>query len=48
MKTATLKQYLLNFKQASGTSRGILQTKETFFLEISENGKKGEFSRKTK
>lgn len=41
MKTATFKQYLLKFKQASGTSRGILQTKETFFLEISENGKTG-------
>lgn len=41
MKTATFKQHLLNFKQASGTSRGILQTKETFFLEICEDDKKG-------
>ncbi|QDP85911.1 o-succinylbenzoate synthase [Chryseobacterium sp. SNU WT5] len=41
MKKATFKQYLLNFKQASGTSRGILTTKETYFLEITENDKKG-------
>ena len=34
MKTAQFKKYILNFKQASGTSRGVLQTKETFFLEI--------------
>jgi len=39
--TATFKQYLLEFKKPSGTSRGILRTKETFFLEIEENGKKG-------
>ena len=39
--TATYTQFFLNFKQASGTSRGVLTTKETFFLEISENGKKG-------
>ena len=41
MKTATFKQYLLEFKKPSGTSRGVLQTKETFFLEIDENGKYG-------
>ena len=41
MKTATFKQYLLEFKKPSGTSRGVLQTKETFFLEIDENGKCG-------
>lgn len=35
---ATYRQYILNFKQASGTSRGILQTKETYFLEIENNG----------
>ena len=29
---ANYKKYILNFKQASGTSRGILKTKETFFL----------------
>lgn len=38
---ATYRKYLLNFKQASGTSRGVLHTKETFFLEIIENNKKG-------
>lgn len=31
---ATFKKYILNFKQASGTSRGVLKTKETFFLKI--------------
>lgn len=31
----------LQFKQASGTSRGILTTKETYILEISKEGKKG-------
>lgn len=41
MKTATFKQYLLQFKNPSGTSRGILNTKETFFLEILEGDKKG-------
>ncbi|MGB1308953.1 MAG: o-succinylbenzoate synthase, partial [Oceanihabitans sp.] len=30
-----------NFKQASGTSRGVLKTKETWFLIIEENEKKG-------
>lgn len=41
MKTATFKQYILEFKQASGTSRGVLTTKETYFLEITEGDKKG-------
>lgn len=41
MKTATFKQYILEFKEASGTSRGVLTTKETFFLEISKGDKKG-------
>ncbi|MFV9550940.1 o-succinylbenzoate synthase [Algibacter sp. PT7-4] len=31
---AHYKQYILNFKQASGTSRGILKTKETWFIQI--------------
>ena len=31
---ATYQKYILNFKQASGTSRGILNTKETFLLKI--------------
>ena len=39
--TAEYFQYKLNFKRPGGTSRGILHTKETYFLEISENGKKG-------
>ncbi|SEM09316.1 o-succinylbenzoate synthase [Chryseobacterium taichungense] len=34
-------RYLLEFKRPSGTSRGVLHEKETFILEISENGKKG-------
>ncbi len=38
---ATYKKYILNFKQASGTSRGILRTKETYFLQIENNGKSG-------
>ncbi len=33
--------YFLQFKQASGTSRGVLHTKETYLLEISENNRKG-------
>ena len=41
MKTASFKQYLLNFKQASGTSRGVLTTKETYILEIQKGDKKG-------
>ena len=41
MKTATFKQYILEFKQGSGTSRGVLTTKETFFLEITDGDKKG-------
>lgn len=31
---AFYQKYLLNFKQASGTSRGVLRTKETYFLKI--------------
>ncbi len=38
---ASFKKYILNFKQASGTSRGILRTKETYFLTLEKNGKKG-------
>jgi len=34
-------RYLLQFKRPSGTSRGVLYEKETFILEVSENGKKG-------
>lgn len=34
-------KYLLQFKRPSGTSRGVLLDKETFILEVSENGRKG-------
>lgn len=34
---ATFEKYTLNFKQPSGTSRGVLKTKDTYFL-IIENG----------
>ncbi|MBE16476.1 MAG: o-succinylbenzoate synthase [Cytophagaceae bacterium] len=34
-------KHLLYFKRPSGTSRGILKTKETWFLQIESNGKKG-------
>lgn len=38
---AAHKKYILNFKQPSGTSRGILKTKDTFFLLLESNEKKG-------
>jgi o-succinylbenzoate synthase len=38
---ATFQKHILNFKQASGTSRGILRTKETFFLFISNESSEG-------
>ena len=38
---ATYKKYTLNFKQASGTSRGVLRSKETFFLSLYKNDKIG-------
>ncbi|WP_373056812.1 o-succinylbenzoate synthase [Zunongwangia sp. H14] len=38
---ASYKQYTLTFKRPSGTSRGVLTTKETWFLIISEEDKKG-------
>ncbi len=41
MIKATYKKYQLNFKLPSGTSRGILNTKDTYFLLISKNGKQG-------
>ncbi|PKF74106.1 o-succinylbenzoate synthase [Chryseobacterium sp. PMSZPI] len=40
MKASYFK-YLLQFKRPSGTSRGVLLDKETFILEISEEGRKG-------
>ena len=41
MIKANYKKYLLHFKNPSGTSRGILRTKETWFLVLEENGKVG-------
>ncbi len=41
MINASYKKYILNFKQASGTSRGVLRTKETWFLILNQNGKTG-------
>ncbi|WP_426430633.1 o-succinylbenzoate synthase [Winogradskyella sp. HB-48] len=38
---ATYYKYILNFKRPSGTSRGIMTTKETWFIILEENGKKG-------
>lgn len=38
---ATYHQYILHFKQPSGTSRGILTDKETWFLVLEKDGKKG-------
>lgn len=41
MKTAKFFPYTLNFKRPSGTSRGVLNTKETYFIEVFEDDKKG-------
>ena len=38
---AVYQKYILNFKQASGTSRGVLHTKETYFLKIYNGNKIG-------
>ncbi|WP_452224673.1 o-succinylbenzoate synthase [Lacinutrix chionoecetis] len=38
---ATYHKYILNFKQPSGTSRGILKTKETWFIIIKTEDKQG-------
>ena len=38
---ARFKKYILDFKRPSGTSRGVLRQKETWFLVLEENGKKG-------
>lgn len=38
---ASYKKYILNFKRPSGTSRGILTEKETWFIILEENGKTG-------
>lgn len=41
MIKATYHKYILNFKQASGTSRGVLNTKETWFILLTDNEKQG-------
>ena len=41
MIKANYKKYILNFKNPSGTSRGVLETKETWFILLEKNGKKG-------
>ena len=38
---ATYKKHVLEFKRPSGTSRGVLKTKETWFIIIEEQGKRG-------
>ncbi len=38
---ATYHKYMLEFKRPSGTSRGVLTEKETWFIIIENNGKKG-------
>lgn len=38
---ATYRKYILNFRRPSGTSRGILTEKETWFLILSHNGRTG-------
>jgi o-succinylbenzoate synthase len=38
---ATYHQYFLQFKNPSGTSRGVLTEKETWFIILEDNGKKG-------
>ncbi|SKB74015.1 o-succinylbenzoate synthase [Soonwooa buanensis] len=41
MKTARFEKYTLNFKRPSGTSRGVLNVKETYFIYIEEDNKIG-------
>ncbi|MFI0428984.1 o-succinylbenzoate synthase [Mariniflexile sp. HMF6888] len=41
MILASYKKHILNFKQASGTSRGILKTKETWFILLNSGEKQG-------
>lgn len=38
---ASYTKYILDFKRPSGTSRGILTQKETWFLVLEDNGRKG-------
>jgi o-succinylbenzoate synthase len=41
MIKATYYKYILNFKRPSGTSRGVLTTKETWFIVLEQEGKRG-------
>ena len=41
MIKASYKKYILNFKNPSGTSRGILRTKETWFIILNKDNKIG-------
>ena len=41
MKTASFKKHILHFKQPSGTSRGVLKIKETWFIILNEYGEQG-------
>jgi len=41
MIEAQYHKYILNFKQPSGTSRGIMTTKETWFIILESDGKTG-------
>lgn len=38
---ATYHKYILQFKQPSGTSRGVMTEKETWFIVLEKDGKKG-------
>lgn len=38
---ATYKKYILHFRRPSGTSRGVMTEKETYFLLIESDGKRG-------
>ncbi|MBC2845301.1 enolase C-terminal domain-like protein [Winogradskyella flava] len=38
---ASYYRYILNFKRSSGTSRGVMTTKETWFVILEDNGKRG-------
>lgn len=39
--TAKYHKYILDFKRPSGTSRGVMTTKETWFITLENNGKQG-------
>lgn len=41
MLKARYKKHILEFKRPAGTSRGVLKTKETWFIVLNDNGKNG-------